>query len=68
MEEETNGGLEIRIEIELSDLESKPELAQPNEAESGLYNFDEKYFINEKDQPEEIKEEDLAEMLKPKIP
>ena len=67
-EKETYDGLEIIIEIGASGLELKPELPDPNEAEPGLYVFDKKYFINKSEQHEEKQEENLAEMLEPRLP
>jgi len=67
-EKEPNEGLEINVEIEFSGLELKPELPAPHETEPGLFTFDKKYFISESEQPEEKKEENLAELLQPSLP
>ena len=68
IDEETHDDLELIIKIEMFGLEPELEPMESNDMMSEHYMFDEKYFVNEPERPEEIKEEGLAEMLKPKIP
>jgi len=68
MDEKAREGLEVIIEIDFGGPESGPEPFNSEEMMSDHYVFDEKYLVNETEQPEELELEDPGEMFKPRIP